>query len=130
MAHGLDELYYQHGAKVHRQLFVNALRLLHTRPMVETDLPSAGRVSLLRQPEHGRYVAHLLYAAPLQRGRCLVLEDLPALRNVPVTVRLPQAPRKAYLVPGNTALPCDVAADGTARVIVPEFSCHCAVVFE
>jgi hypothetical protein len=129
MAHGLDELYYRHGAKVHRQLFINALHILHARPMVEVDLPSAGRVSLLHQPEQDRYVAHLMYAAPLQRGRCLVLEDLPTLRDVAVTVRLPQAPQRAYLVPGNTPLPCKVAADGTTRVMVPEFSCHCAVVF-
>ncbi|NLG51580.1 MAG: hypothetical protein GX552_15860 [Chloroflexi bacterium] len=130
LLHGLDELYYHHGAQVHRQLFINALRQLHTRPMIEVNLPSAGRVSLLAQPEHGRYVAHLLYAAPMQRGRCLVLEDLPALRDVQVTVRLPQTPQRAYLVPGNTPLACTVGADGAATVTVPEFSCHCAVVFE
>jgi len=130
LLHGLDELYYRHGAKVHRQLFINALRQLHTRPMIAVNLPSAGRVSLLAQPEQGRYVAHLLYAAPMQRGRCLVLEDLPTLRDVSVTVRLPQMPQQAYLVPVNTPLPCTIGADGTATVTVPEFSCHCAVVFE
>ena len=79
LPHRLGKLYYEHGARVHRDLFANALALIYSRPMVQTSLPSAGRVSLMHQPQHRRYVAHLLYGAPLQRGRCLVIEDLPAL---------------------------------------------------
>ncbi|TFH03855.1 MAG: hypothetical protein E4H09_04530, partial [Spirochaetales bacterium] len=61
MAHGLDRMYFINGAKVHRDFFARVLRMVHTDPLVEADLPSAGRVSLLHQPQHNRYVVHLLY---------------------------------------------------------------------
>jgi hypothetical protein len=128
-AHALDRIYYQHGAKAHRQLFANALRLLHTAPMVEAELPSCGRVSLLHQPEKRRYILHLLYASPLQRGRCLVIEDMPPLRNVEIALRLPETITSLRLVPDHTALPIGVVG-GVLRTTIHAFSCHCAIVAE
>jgi hypothetical protein len=129
LPHRLGRLYHLHGARVHRDLFANALRLIYARPMVETALPSAGRVSLMWQPQHRRYIAHLLYGAPLQRGRCLVIEDLPPLFDVPLAVRLPEAVTAAYLIPGRVALPL-ACEDGAVRVTVPRVQGHQAVVFE
>jgi len=129
LAHGVDRLYFQHGAKAHRQLFANALSLLHAKPMAEAAMPSSGRISLLHQPEHRRYVLHLLYASPLQRGRCLVIEDLPELRNVQVALRLPEQVKSLRLVPSGEHLPV-VLDEGVLRTVVPDFSCHCAVVAE
>ena len=51
VAHDLDRLYHEQGARVHRDLFYNALKLLRTRPLVTADMPSAGRMNLLHQPE-------------------------------------------------------------------------------
>jgi hypothetical protein len=128
-AHALDRMYYQHGAKVHRQLFANALRQLHTAPLATAKLPSSGRISLLHQPEEKRYVLHVLYASPLQRGRCLVIEDLPELRDVAVTLRLPEKVKALHLIPDNTSLP--ITNDGdTVCTTIPAFSCHCAIVAE
>lgn len=129
LPHRLGRLYHAHGARVHRDLFANALRLIYARPMVETCLPSAGRVSLMWQPGPRRYVAHLLYGPPLQRGRCLVIEDLPPLYDVPLTVRVPEAITAAYLMPGRVALPL-AREDGAVRVTVPRVQGHQAVVFE
>ena len=129
IAHELDKLYYVHGAQQHRQLFSNALGLLHTRPMVETELPSAGRISLLHQKDQKRYVAHLLYGPPITRGMCEVIEDLPTLYDVPVTFDLPVAVKKAVLIPDMKKLKIR-KKDGKQYVTVPEFSCHCAVSFE
>jgi hypothetical protein len=129
LPHRLGAIYHANGARVHRQVFVNALDLVYRHPMLEAKLPSAGRATLLHQPEHHRYVAHLLYAPPLQRGRCLVIEDMPTLRDVPLTVRLPEKVRRAYLIPGGT--PLRLKKDGdTCKAVVPEFQCHTAVVFE
>ncbi|MFW5814169.1 MAG: hypothetical protein ACOCWX_01870 [Spirochaetota bacterium] len=149
LAHALDRMYYANGAKVHRDLFARALRMVHTAPMVEAELPSAGRVSLLHQPEQRRYVAHLLYGAPIERGRCLVIEDLPELRDVTVRLRLPETARALRLVPDGVELPMrEVGApegkggapaptDGpaarryrTVETTVPRFRAHCAVVAE
>ncbi|MEM7032898.1 MAG: alpha-amylase family protein [Chloroflexota bacterium] len=129
IAHALDKMYYELGARLHRDLFVNALRLVHTRPMVETALPSAGRISLLHQPQHNRYVAHLLYGPPIQRGRCEVIEDLPTLTNVPVMFDLPVSVERVLLVPDMEELPIH-QNEGKHVVTIPQFSCHCAVVFE
>ncbi|MCC7492885.1 MAG: hypothetical protein IT204_11075 [Fimbriimonadaceae bacterium] len=129
LPHALGKLYYLHGARVHRQLFANALAQLHTAPRLQVTMPSAGRVNLLYQAECRRYVAHLLYGPPLQRGRCSVIEDLVPLHDVPVTVRLPQPVRAATLQPQGTALPF-TTVDGATRVVVPRVECHQAVVFD
>ena len=132
IAHRLDRMYYRHGAKVHRDYFAGLLRMLHTSPMVEASLPSAGRVSLLHQETERRYVAHLLYGAPIQRGRCQVIEDLPPLHDVVVRLRLPHQITALRLVPDGTELrirESRTATGGRAvEVTVPKFAAHCAVV--
>jgi hypothetical protein len=130
LAHGLDRSYYHHGAKVHRRFFTNAVHRLHTRPLAEAILPSAGRISLLHQPEHQRYVLHLLYAPPLQRGRCLVIEDVVPLRDVVTTFRLPVQPKRVRLLPAGSSLSPRAGEAGSFTVIVPRFACHAAVVVE
>jgi hypothetical protein len=129
LPHSLGKLYYELGARSHRDLFANALGLIYTNPMARTEMPSAGRLSLLHQPNKRRYVAHLLYGPPLQRGRCLVIEDLVPLYHVPLEVRVPQTVENAYLVPSGDALPLELSED-SVKVIMPRVQCHQAVVFE
>ena len=46
-AHHLDQLYYTHGVRMHRQLVENAIDLLHNSPYLKVSkLPSAGRGKL------------------------------------------------------------------------------------
>jgi hypothetical protein len=132
-AHDLDRMYYAHGAYVHRALFSAELRRVHTAPMLDADLPSAGRVSLLHQPDKRRYVAHLLYGPPIQRGRCEIIEDLPTLTAVSVRLRLPQQIVSVRLEPAGldlrfSATPGENGGEATIETAVPSFSCHCAVV--
>ncbi len=136
LAHPLDRIYYANGAKVHRDYFAAALSLVHRAPMVEADLPSAARVSLLHQPERRRYVAHLLYGPPIERGRCVVIEDLPELHDVEVRLRLPQQVTSLHLVPGGETLPMrDIGEGGfdghpVIATKISSFSCHTAIVAE
>ena len=109
-------------------MFRNALALAYPPPTATTVMPSAGRLSLLHQPQQRRYVAHLLYAAPMQRGRCLVIEDLVPLYNVPLRLTEPEQVTTADLAPQGDALEVQRSADSVA-VIVPEVYCHQAVVF-
>ncbi len=129
LAHPVDELYYRHGARLHRQYFQNALALLYNRRTLTAPLPSAGRATLAHQPQHRRYVAHLLYGPPLQRGRCLVIEDLVPLYNTPVTLAVPEPITRVTLAPSGEALPM-TRLDGAVQVTVPKFAMHQAVVFE
>ncbi|MEX0776639.1 MAG: alpha-amylase family protein [Phycisphaeraceae bacterium] len=124
LAHPLGEMYYRHGARVHRQLFLNALRRLYNRPLITAALPSAGRVNLLHQPQHRRYVAHLTYGPPLQRGRCTVIEDLPILRDVEVTIRLPEKIKRAWEPTTGHKLKLSKGSHGTRRIVIPQLHGH------
>ena len=129
IAHELDWMYLKHGARLHRDLLSNILKMVYERPMVRVELPSAGRLSLLHQPENKRYIAHLLYAPPIQRGECEVIEDLPPLHDVALNFDLPEPIQEALLIPDNEILPI-IGGDSSNEksVHIPKFSCHCAIV--
>jgi hypothetical protein len=128
LAHPLGAMYRAGGARLHRDLFLNALRMVHPSPMLRAPMPSSGRVSLVHQPKRRRYVAHLLYAPPIQRGCVLVLEDLVPVHGVTVELRVPEKITAAF-----TALPKKTAklvrGKGVVSVAGVEVSCHTMVVF-
>jgi len=129
-AHALDQLYFAHAVRMHRQLVQNAIDLLYpVRTLSVKNLPSAGRVSLLKQAKQSRYVAHLLYSPPLQRGEVMVLEDFPPLQDVSVTVQVPEKISKVVQVPENKLLP--FSRKGNAITVkVTTFSMHTGIVLE
>ena len=129
IAHKLDEMYYKHGAYLHRDLFKNCLDKLEYNPMIEVDLPSVGRISLLHQEDRKRFVAHLLYASPITRGECEVIEDLPSLFNTTVSVDLPEDIQRAILIPEMKELEIS-KSENRLIVTIPEFNCHSAISFE
>ena len=125
----LDWMYLKHGARLHRDLLVNILLELPINPMVTTVMPSAGRMAFLHQAQKHRYIAHFLYAPPMQRGECEIVEDMPPLYDVPLRFDLPESVASAKLVPDGTLLP--ITWEGSqGSVTVPKFSCHCAVVLQ
>ena len=97
--------------------------------MVSTNLQSSGRINLLHQPEHNRYVAHLLYATPIQRGRAQVIEDLVPIYNTTVELNIEENIKKVYSVPGYKKLKVK-KINGKNFVSIPEFKAHVAVVVE
>ena len=122
----LDWMYLKHGARLHRDLFVNVLKLVHKRPMIETQLPSAGRLAFMHQAQEQRYIAHLLYAPPMQRGNCEIIEDMPPLYEIKLWIDLPETILAATLIPDGVDL--KITQEGSkASVTIPKFSCHCAV---
>ena len=129
VAHPLDKMYLKYGAQIHRELFKNTLDALLTTPMVRANLPSSGRVNLLHFPEKNRYVAHLLYAVPVQRGVAQVIDDLVPIYDTTVEIKLKENIKKAYLMPGNIELNT-TKSNGKMSVIIPKFTCHTALVLE
>jgi hypothetical protein len=97
--------------------------------MLEVDLPSQGRANLLHQPEHRRYVAHLLYASPITRGDAEVIEDLVPIYDTRVELNVPETIRSVRLIPDGSELPMANTGNGV-KVNVPRFKCHAALVFE
>jgi len=128
-AHKLEENYGKEGSRVHKQLFYNALKKVLIDPYIEVDLPSSGRINLLHQPQKTRYVVHLTYASPHQRGRAKVIEDLVTLYNTPVRVDFDKKIKKAYTIPEKEILSIKNVGD-KQEVIIPELRCHSTVVFE
>lgn len=129
LPHSLGKMYHEHGARVHRDLFTNALTLLHTKPLLWTYLPSSGRATLVSQPQKRRHVVHLLYAPPLRRGRCLVIEDMPTLRDVPLKIRVPEKITRVVLPLSGKQLPFKMR-NGVLKTIVPETRMHQMVSLE
>ena len=128
LAHPVGALYFHHGVRLHRQLFLNALDRIYQHPVLETRLMSAGRAVLTHKADQRRFVAHLLYASPQQRGRCTVIEDLPTLIDVPVALRVPQKIIQVDLPVHGTTLTMSRRAR-VVRVTVPRVHCHEVVVF-
>jgi hypothetical protein len=129
-AHAIDRLYYKHGVRLHRQLLQNALDLLDSAPVLKvTGLPSSGRVSLLRQTDKNRYVAHVLYSPALQRGEVKVIEDFPPIPGVKLTVRVPERVTKVRTIPVGETLAFTQEA-GVLTVAVPTFTMHTGIVLE
>jgi hypothetical protein len=129
LAHNLDKQYHKEGARLHRDLFYNCLQLLRTAPMVETKMPSMGRMNLLHQPHKNRYVVHLLYASPIQRGSVRVIEDIVPLMNIPVVLDVPEKVKSAYMIPSGKRLNLTKTGD-VVKIIIPEFTMHTGVVFQ
>ena len=122
----LDWMYLKHGARLHRDLFINVLNLVHKRPMIEAQLPSAGRLAFMHQAHENRYVAHLLYAPPIQRGNCEIIEDMPPLYETTLRFDLPETILSATLIPEQLDL--TITQEGSkASITIPKFSCHCAI---
>ncbi|MDN5204327.1 hypothetical protein QQ008_23245 [Fulvivirgaceae bacterium BMA10] len=129
IASALGKSYFNLGARVHKELFVNSLNLLRTKPMVEVDLPSAGRINLLHQPEKKRYVLHLLYASPHQRGRAQVVEDLIPLYEIPVSLNISKEIKKIYSIPNMEELDFQKSGNNY-NIKIPKLKMHLGIVIE
>ncbi|MBN2174325.1 MAG: hypothetical protein JW731_09345 [Bacteroidales bacterium] len=129
-AHHLDQLYYNHAVRIHRDLVKNAIDLLYERPMLKVEnLPSCGRVSLLKQENNKRYIAHLLYAPALQRGEVMVLEDFVPISNVHLEIAVPEKVDRVYQIPVDKEIEWKMYGK-KLEVKIPAFTMHTGIVVE
>lgn len=129
-AHPIFSMYYKHGMRVYKQLVLNALELLLEDKLIVTNAPTTAQISLNYQPEHHRYVAHILHYIPERRCESIdIIEDVIPLYNIELKVMLDKKPTKVYCAPSMEELP--FSYDGKyIHVIVPEIVGHEMVVFE
>ncbi|MEI6277481.1 MAG: hypothetical protein WCP08_15890, partial [Prolixibacteraceae bacterium] len=129
-AHKLDQLYYTHAVRLHRQLVENAIDLLYQSPVLRvSNLPSCGRVSLLKQEKEKRYVAHLLYSPALQRGEVKVIEDFLPVPGVEIELNVPEKVKHVYQIPDGKKV--KFSRNGNKISInVPTFTMHSGIVLE
>jgi hypothetical protein len=100
-----------------------------------TNLLSTGRVALTKQPKENRHVLHLLYAPTVSRGGVMqlsggnvsggksveVIEDLPPLHDIEVTLQLPVT--SAKLVPQGGMVSIEKSVN-RVTLRLPALSCH------
>jgi Hypothetical glycosyl hydrolase 6 len=129
LPHPLDRMYLANGMKLHRQFVKNAIDLLGGEQVMKIEgLPSSGRVSLIKQADKKRYVAHLLYSPPLGRGDVQVIEDFPSIDKAKVMLTVPETVRSVTAIPSGKSLQFSQSGNGVT-VSVPPFSLHIAIVF-
>jgi Hypothetical glycosyl hydrolase 6/Beta-galactosidase trimerisation domain len=128
-AHPLFGMYTRHGARVYRQLALNAIARLLPQPLLRTNAPTTARVTLLCQPSENRRIIHVLHYLPQRRHTGFdTLEDIIPLANVTIAVR-GNPPRAAYLAPSRQPLQTSTA-DGYTQTTIPEVRGHQMIVFE
>jgi hypothetical protein len=101
---------------------------------VTTNLPTAGRTSLMLQAANQRYMLHLLFALPQKRGAdrstwnegkhsVELIEDLFPLYDVQVEVRVSHAVKSVKLAPSGQELEF-TPIEGGVKFTVPKLLCH------
>ncbi|HET7093075.1 MAG TPA: hypothetical protein VFI22_06350, partial [Thermomicrobiales bacterium] len=122
--------YRKHAVPAYRDLVGRLLERLVPDPLVQTEnLPTTAELALLRQPEDGRTVLHLIHALPQRRGPAIdIVEDVLPLTDVRVGLRLDRPAASVRLVPSGEALTPEVI-DGVTWVTVPRIEGHQVVAF-
>ena len=69
-----------------------------------------------------------MYAPPLERGRCLVIEDLPEIHNVELSINLKKKIKNAYFL--NLKKEIIIKKNNLLKVKVDKFQMHEALVLE
>jgi len=105
-------------------------QLLGDKKTLDTSLGAQGIVTLTRQEQQGRHVLHLLYASPVRRGNNVdVIEDLPILQDVQVTLRgLPPVTRVSPAPQGESVV--FRQEEGGLSFTVPRLECHQMIVVD
>ena len=121
--------YAETGALITKRMVQYALdRLLGENKTLVTDLGAQGVVTLMKQGE--RYVNHILHASPIKRGTGVeVIEDILPVRDVHVSLRLPEPIGRVYLAPQMTQIPFR-QEDGVVSFTLDRLECHQMVVLE
>jgi hypothetical protein len=120
--------YWDRGDLNLRRLVRNCLRLLLPEPLVRTTAPATSEVTVTRLGE--QTMVHVVNYHSLRRTvHSETLDDIPPLRDVEITLRLPAAPRRVYQAPDQEPLEFTYEG-GRARCVVPRIEEHGLVVFE
>jgi hypothetical protein len=124
------EDYATKGSLALKECVLFALNRLLAAPTIRTSLPAQGITTLMKQPDHNRYINHLLYASPVKRGNGIeVIEDILPVYDVAVELNLPSPVKRVYLAPQMTDLPFE-QVNGSVRYTVPKLECHQMVVLD
>ncbi|MHB0999547.1 MAG: alpha-amylase family protein [Armatimonadota bacterium] len=124
-------MYKRHGARVYRDMVVNALKLLmpDDGKLVNTNAPTTLETTLNYQPEEDRYVLHALHYIPERRHSTIdIIEDVIPIYDVKFDLLFPDGYNKARIEPDGIDL--DVTRSGDRlQITIPEIRGHTMVSF-
>lgn len=145
LAHPVFSMYRALGAVAYREYVSKVISMmLGADRSVTTNLPSTARITLMNQPEEDRLILHLCYANMSHRGTeaklspegfvmnshpVEVIEDLPMLVDVELSIKTMRKIRRAVLQPQGRELETR-EQDGCICMTVDRFSCHAMVVMD
>ena len=130
------------SARLKNFLLKTIRTLLGNDLVLETSLPSQGRVSLMEQKAEKRYVAHALYANTILRGMkgewypdhvrlssspVQVIEELNPLYEVKFSFRLPKKIQRVTLEPQGIEIPF-TEKSGKVELTLDKLVCHQMIV--
>ncbi len=128
LAFPVFQAYATHGNLPYRHFIAKCLEQLMPDPLVKAGGPSFLEVTLNKQGRQN--IVHLVAYCPQRRAQNLdIVEDATDVRDLPLSVKLPKAPKNVTLEPSGQGLIFEYK-DGYANVVVPAFSGHTMVVFE
>jgi hypothetical protein len=108
-------------------LVLNAVELLLPEPLIRHDGPSSLLTTIVEQPNHERWVTHLLYFVPERRSKDLdIIEDVVPLFNLNLSVKTPRPVREVLLVPEATPLTFNQQASYVS-IAIPRIDGHAMI---
>lgn len=129
IAHKVCEMYEQYGSIYHRRYFINALNLLYKNKVLSVSMTSAGRAALIKQKGENRYCLNLLYGSPIKRTNVDVIEDLPVINNIPVSIQISEKIKRVYMPVSGVEVPFEQKY-GKLEFTVPYLQSHQLVVMD
>ena len=139
-AHPVFSIYREYGATAHREYVLSAVKDFMGRELqVITNLPSQGRLTLMEQPDHKRYILHLLYAPKILRGgseikktekwvahgnAIEVIENLTPLHNIEVEIKVAKPIQQVVLEPQGENIPFSLTSCKRIHFTIKTLSCH------
>lgn len=113
--------YYDVGSMNDKQLTLPLIeRLLRGKKTIKTNFPSTGKMTLYKK--EGLYLLHLVFASIVKRGKVAeVIEDLPTLADISVTLDLPVKTMSATLRPSGKKIELTRNDDGTVSFTLDKF---------
>lgn len=131
--------YALRGQSLCRDFIACAIELFLGYRPTKTSLPSAGRISLMRQAKEKRFIFHIMYATPIKRGDAVfprwgiksieVIEDVLPVRDVSCTLSIPEEITAVKLAASGLEIAFKQEADSVTFTI-PEINCHEMVVLD
>ena len=129
MANDIPFSYKDAGCVFHKNYFTKAIEILGFTPVVETDIYSQGRVTLIHQPDKRRYNLNLLYVSPVKRGKYEIIEDICPVYNIDVKINITEDITKLYDGITNEEIPF-AKGNGYIKFKVDKLECHKLIVAE